>query len=416
MQVKPFRGLRPRPDLATRIPSQPYDVLSSSEARRLAADDPYSFLRVVKPEIDLDPEIDPYDDRVYIRGRENLRSMIDRGWMVRDDRPAYYVYRLEMEGRAQTGVLGAAAVRDYLEDRIKKHEHTRPEKEQDRIRLNDTLSANPGPVFLTYRPLPELNALVKGITSADPRVGFTAPDGVEHTLWTVEDAATATKIEQLFGKVRCTYVADGHHRAAAAAKVGALREARAEESSGEEPYRYFLAAHFPADQLRVLDYNRVVTDLNGLDVESLTARIAEAGFHVTPDHRAKRPPQPETFGMYVDGGWYLLTARHEIVPADVVGRLDVSILTDRLLQPILGIGDPRTDRRIDFVGGIRGMEELERRVDSGREAVAFALYPTSLESVMSVADAGRVMPPKSTWFEPKLRSGMVVQLLDGATL
>jgi uncharacterized protein (DUF1015 family) len=417
MIVKPFRGLRPRADLADRIPSYPYDVVSSDEARELVRDDPYSFLHVVKPEIDLDPRIDPYDDRVYARGRENFRRMVEQGWLERDPTPSYYVYRLVWQGEAQIGILGAAAIADYTEDRIKKHEHTRPEKENDRVRLNEALSANPGPVFLTYAPLPELNALVNGLVARAPAAGFTAADGVEHALWVVDEPAAMDKIAKLLGATRRAYVADGHHRAAAAARVGAERAARLEEPTGEEPCHYFLAAYFPADQLRVLDYNRVVADLNGLDPESFLARVRKAGFHVDAQHRTRRPPHSETFGMYLAGSWYLLTAGADVVDSsDVVQRLDVSILTDRLLQPILGIGDPRTDRRIDFVGGIRGMDELERRVDSGRDAVAFALHPTSLRDVMDVADAGQVMPPKSTWFEPKLRSGMVVQLLDGDRL
>jgi len=403
--IKPFRGLRPEADLAARIPSAPYDVLNSDEARALADGDPYTFLHVIKAEIDLEPGTAASDERTYAKARENLQAMIERGWLVQDESPAYYVYRLVMDGRAQTGILGAAAVDDYLQDRIKKHEFTRPDKEKDRIKLNQALNANPGPVFLTYRPLPELNALVSGITTREADVAFTAPDAVEHSLWVVGDTAQRDKIEELFGKLRCSYVADGHHRAAAAAKVAA--------SSSSEAARYFLAAHFPSDQLHILDYNRVVQDLNGLDESSLLARIESAGFHVKSGHRARRPPHRETFGMYVAGSWYLLTAGAEIIPGDdVVRRLDVAVLTERILQPVLGIGDPRTDRRIDFVGGIRGMDELERRVDSGRDAVAFALYPTALEEVMAVADAGKVMPPKSTWFEPKLRSGMVVQLLD----
>jgi uncharacterized protein (DUF1015 family) len=413
MHVKPFRGLRPRKDLGAKIPSHPYDVLSSEEARELVVGDPYSFLHVIKPEIDLDPDINPYDDRVYAKGSESFRAMIDKGWLERDARPAFYVYRLTLESRSQTGILGVAAVEDYVEDRIKKHELTRPEKVKDRIRLNDTLSATPGPVFLTYRGLPELNALVNGVVARDPQNRFASPDGVTHELWVVGESATCKKIEELLSKVRNSYVADGHHRAEAAAAVCKQRIARLEESTGDEPCRYFMAAHFPADQLCVLDYNRVVADLNGLDTETFLERIQAAGFHVKPDHRAKRPPHQQTFGMYLEHAWYLLTARPEIVPSDdVVRRLDVSVLFEHLLQPILGIGDPRTDRRIDFVGGIRGMQELEHRVDSGRDAVAFALYPTSLDDVMSVADSGAVMPPKSTWFEPKLRSGMVVQLLD----
>ncbi|MDH3783780.1 MAG: DUF1015 family protein, partial [Acidobacteriota bacterium] len=342
---------------------------------------------------------------------------VDEGWLVQDPRPAYYIYQLVMDGQSQTGIVGAAAVTDYLAGKIKKHEFTRPDKEEDRIRLNDALDAHPGPVFLTYQPLPELNALINGVVARDPDVDFVAVDGVQHTLWRVDDTQQVNDIARLLGSVRATYVADGHHRTAAAAAVSKMRGELLEDATGEEPCHYFMAVHFPVDQVRVLDYNRVVRDLNGLDSEQLLERISAAGFQVEPGHAGKRPPHAETFGMYLGGQWYLLRPRTEIIPeGDVVGQLDVAILTDRLLQPILGIGDPRTDRRIDFVGGIRGMQELERRVDSGRDAVAFAIYPTRLEQVMKVADAGRVMPPKSTWFEPKLRSGMVVQRIDGDRL
>jgi uncharacterized protein (DUF1015 family) len=416
MIVKPFRGLRPRADLADRIPSYPYDVIDSLEARRIADGDPYSFLHVIKPEIDLDPETDPFDDSVYAKGAENLRHMLDEGWIVRDERPSYYVYRLTMGDHVQTGILGAAAVDDYNEEKIKRHEHTRPDKEKDRIRLNSALSAHPGPVFLTYRGLPELNALVNGIVARESQVLFSAPDGIEHALWVVDDSTQVSKIESLMAHVPCTYVADGHHRAAAAAKVAAERSAGDEPVTPDDPSRYFLAAHFPAGQLRVLDYNRVVRDLNGLDPETFVDRLGQQGFHVKADHRAKKPPAPESFGMYLAGRWYLLTPRPELIPRDVVGELDVSILTEQILKPVLGIGDPRTDKRIEFVGGIRGMQELERLVDGGEFEVAFALHPTSLENVMAVADAGQVMPPKSTWFEPKLRSGMVIQTIEGDRL
>jgi uncharacterized protein (DUF1015 family) len=417
MILRPFRGLRPKPALADRIASPPYDVLDSNEARELAGGNPDSFLRVIKPEIDLHPEIDVHDERVYARGAENLRALISDGRMTRDEAPAYYIYRLVMDGQAQTGILGAAAVQDYLDDKIKKHELTRPDKEKDRIKLNATLGATPGPIFLTYRPLPELSAVVNGQVDRTPDVDFTAPDGVGHTLWKVDDPAVCSQITGLFKKIRSTYVADGHHRSAAAAKICAQLAEGIESPTGDEPCFYFMAVHFPSDQLRVLDYNRVVADLNGLDHDALIARIEEAGFHVKRGWRTKRPQHRGSFGMYVGGEWSLLTAKPEIIPEnDVVGRLDVAILTDKLLQPILGIGDPRTDKRLDFVGGIRGMQELERRVDTGTAAVAFAMWPTSLEEVMAVADAGEVMPPKSTWFEPKLRSGLVVQLLDGDTL
>ncbi|MCP3980602.1 MAG: DUF1015 domain-containing protein [bacterium] len=417
MQVKPFRGFRPRADLADRIPSVPYDVVNSEEARELAAGRPDSFLHVIKAEIDLEPGTDPHDDRVYEKARENLAAMIEDGRLVREEQPAYYVYRLVMDGREQTGIVAAAAVEDYREGRIKRHEFTRPDKEQDRIKLNQTLSANPGPVFLTYRPLPELNAVVNGIAAGEADVDFTAVDGVRHTLWVVSDAALCKRIEELFAAMPATYVADGHHRTAAAAKVAEERVKQLDSPTGDEPCNYFMAVHFPSDQIHVMDYNRVVKDLNGLTPQQLIERVEQAGFHVKPDHRAKRASNRETFGMYLDGRWFLLTAGADIVPKnDVVASLDVAVLTDRLLQPILGIGDPRTDKRIDFVGGIRGMEELERRVDSGECAVAFALWPTGLDEVMNVADADQVMPPKSTWFEPKLRSGMVVQTLEGDSL
>jgi uncharacterized protein (DUF1015 family) len=417
MIVRPFRGLRPRADLAESIASPPYDVLNSEEARQLAEGNPDSFLHVIKPEIDLDPGIDVHDKSVYAKGADNLRAMIEDGRMVQDESPAYYIYRLVMDEREQTGILGAAAIQDYLDDRIKKHEFTRPDKEKDRIRLNDALNATPGPIFLTYRSLPELNALVNGQVDRKPDVNFAAPDGVNHTLWKVDDPAVCSKIETLFGRIRESYVADGHHRTAAAAKLSEQRARAIDSPRGDEPCFHFMAVHFPSDQLHVLDYNRVVADLNGLDPEALVARIEESGFHVKPDWRSRKPLHRGSFGMYVAGAWSLLTAKPEIIPEnDVVGRLDVSILTSRLLQPILGIGDPRTDKRIDFVGGIRGMGELERRVDSGQDAVAFSLWPTSLDEVMSVADSGQVMPPKSTWFEPKLRSGLVVQLLDGDRL
>jgi len=404
MIVKPFRGLRPRGDLAARIPSYPYDVISREEALQLAGDDPYSFLHVIRSEIDLEPSVGAYDDRVYERSRQNFRAMIDNGWLVRDERPAYYVYRLRMGDHTQTGIVGAAAVDDYKRDRIKKHELTRPAKEDDRVRVVRSLGAHPGPVFLTYPADDGLNGVVASVVESAPAVSFTAPDDIVHRLWVVDDVETCGEIERLFAAVPATYVADGHHRAAAASRAG-------EGLAGEAP-GHFLAVHFPSNEVRVLDYNRVVRDLHGLTVEAFLDRVRDAGFDIQPDHVSKRPAARGSFGMYLGGNWYLLSARAEIVPDDILGRLDVSILSDRLLGPLLGIDDPRTDTRIDFVGGVRGMEELERRVNNGGDAVAFALYPTSLDDLMAVADAGQVMPPKSTWFEPKLRSGMVVQLLD----
>ena len=417
MIIKPFRGWRPSAELAGKIPSLPYDVIDSAEAREIAAGDPYSFLHIVRPEIDLDPSVDPFDDAVYEKGKENLHAMREQGWLVRDEQPSFYVYRVQLDEHVQTGVVAASSLDDYLEDRIKKHELTRPAKVEDRARLNDALSLHPGPLMLTYRGLPEVNALVNGVVAEEPDARFTGPDGVQHTLWQVSKASTCDKLEGLFGQVRNSYIADGHHRAAAAAKVSRWRKERSSSTSPEAPDNFFLTVLFPSDQLNVLDYNRVVKDLNGLSTEKFLERVANAGFEVQPDYRLKRPPHRQSFGVYLDGRWYLLTARPELVENDdVVERLDVAILSRALLIPVLGIGDQRTDARIDFVGGVRGMRGLEARVDSGDAEVAFALYPTSLEEVMRVSDADKVMPPKSTWFEPKLRSGLVAQSLDGDSL
>ena len=417
MIIKPFRGWRPSAELAGKIPSLPYDVIDSAEAREIAAGDPYSFLHIVRPEIDLDPSVDPFDDAVYEKGKENLHAMREQGWLVRDEQPSFYVYRVQLDEHVQTGVVAASSLDDYLEDRIKKHELTRPAKVEDRARLNDALSLHPGPLMLTYRGLPEVNALVNGVVAEEPDARFTGPDGVQHTLWQISKASTCDKLEGLFGQVRNSYIADGHHRAAAAAKVSRWRKERSSSTSPEAPDNFFLTVLFPSDQLNVLDYNRVVKDLNGLSTEKFLERVASAGFEVQPDYRLKRPPHRQSFGVYLDGRWYLLTARPELVENDdVVERLDVAILSRALLIPVLGIGDQRTDARIDFVGGVRGMRGLEARVDSGDAEVAFALYPTSLEEVMRVSDADKVMPPKSTWFEPKLRSGLVAQSLDGDSL
>ena len=415
MIVKPFRGLRPSPELSDRIPSPPYDVLSSAEARERAAADAHSFLHVIKPEIDLPENIDVYDEAVYAKGRENLDRFIERGWMRRDPTPSFYVYRLQWRDVVQTGIIGAAAVEDYDAGRIKLHEFTRPAKEQDRIRLNLALEAHPGPVFLTYRPDAALAASIRRVTSEAHTVQIEAEE-VTHTLWVVDDDERAA-IEKAFAAMPATYVADGHHRSAAAAKVRAAIEPERPGAGPEAPFRYFLAVHFPSDELKVLDYNRVVSGLNGLSAAELLHAAGEAGFDVAPLEGDPRPQQRRQFGLYVEGRWHRLTARPEIVPVDdPVRGLDLAVLTDRLLQPALGTGDPRTDPRFDFVGGIRGHEELKRRVDAVGDAAAFALYPVSLDEVMAVADSGAVMPPKSTWFEPKLRSGLVVQTFGDETL
>ena len=415
MNVKPLRGLRPRADLAAKIPSLPYDVLDSTEARALARDDPYTFLHVVKAEIDLDPGIDAYDERVYAKARENFLAMRKKGWLVRDERPAFYLYRQRMGDHVQTGVVGAVSVSDYLEGRVKKHEHTRPDKEDDRTRHADAIGAHPGPVFLAYRDGPTIDALVRDGTRVAPAADFVAADGIGHALWVVDDPTEVARFEAAFHDVSRSYIADGHHRAAAYARVAQLRRGRAPQAPGDQPFDRFLAVHFSAAELRILDYNRLVRDLHGLDPSGLLRRIDAAGFDLVQPWPGKRPRGAATFGMYLDGVWRLLVARPGTAPdSDPVKRLDVSVLQERIFGPILGLGDPRTDARIAFCGGIRGVVELERLVDSGEHAVAFALHPTSLADVMRVADAGAVMPPKSTWFEPKLRSGMVVYLIDEA--
>lgn len=416
MIVKPFRGWRPRADLASRIPSPPYDVLDSAEARRLAADDPHSFLHVIKPEIDLDPDVGPYDDRVYAKARDNFRRMIDQGWLVRDEHPSFYVYRLSTEDHVQSGIVGVSAIDDYLEGRIKKHELTREDKETDRTRHMEALSANPGPVFMSHRPAAEIDALVDEATAGAPEVDFTDPGGVRHALWVASDETLRGRIEGAFAALPAAYIADGHHRAASAARVAAARR-KGGTGHTDAPYDFFLTVHFPSDQVRILDYNRVVRDLGGLEPAGLVDRLRAGGFEVRDGVTERRPGRPGDFGMYLDGTWYRLESSPDRAgDPDPVRSLSVSILAESILEPILGIGDIRTDPRIDFVGGSRGMDELERRVRDGDAAVAFAVYPTSIDAVMRVSDAGRVMPPKSTWFEPKLRSGMVVHTFDGDTL
>jgi uncharacterized protein (DUF1015 family) len=390
--------------------------LSSVEARRMAADDPYTFLHVIKPEIDLDPDVGSYDDSIYAKARENLRRMIDEGWLVRDERPSFYIYRLATEDHVQTGIVGVSAIDDYLEDRIKKHELTREDKEIDRTRHMEALAANPGPVFMSHRPEAQIDAVVADATAGPLEVDFTDPTGVRHLLWVVSDETLRGRIESAFASLPAAYIADGHHRAASAARVASARRQGGAGHTGA-PYDYFLTVHFPSDQVRILDYNRVVRDLGGLQPPELVDRLRESGFTVREGVRGGRPECAGAFGMFVDGAWYRLESSADWTDdPDPVRSLPVAILAERVLEPILRIGDVRTDPRIDFVGGSRGMEELERRVRDGDAAVAFAVYPTSIDAVMRVSDAGRVMPPKSTWFEPKLRSGMVLHTFDGETL
>ena len=410
--IRPFRAYRVRADRARDVASFPYDVLSSDEARTLARGNPVSFLHVCKPEIDLDPAVDVHDDRVYAQGRDNLRRFIADGVLVRDAAPCLYVYQQRMGEHVQAGLVALCSVREYEQGLIKKHEHTRPDKEDDRTRHVTEANANAEPVFLAYRSVDELDRIVDVVRARAAAYDFVASDGIEHALWVISDPAEIAAVAKCFAAIPALYVADGHHRTAAAARHGKLMRERNPGGRADEPYESFMAVVFPHDQLRILDYNRLVRDLNGLTADALLARIGER-FDVMPG-RAVTPEAPHSFGMFLAGTWHLLTARPGTFPAaDPIRGLDVSILQDNLLAPLLGIADPRQDKRIDFVGGIRGLSELERRCHDGW-AVAFALHPTSLDELMRVADAGVVMPPKSTWFEPKLRSGLIVNVLDGA--
>jgi len=411
--IKPFNALRPRPDLASRVAAPPYDVLNRDEAFAMAAGNEYSFLRINKPEIDVDPAMDVYDMRVYQRGAENLQRFIAQGILQRDARDCFYVYKQVMGAHEQIGLVAAASVAAYEQNMIKKHEFTRPEKEDDRVNHIHTLGAQVGPVFLTYRAQPQIDALIEGIVAQTPEYDFVSEDGNRHVLWVVQDAAMVGRIQAAFDQVECLYVADGHHRSAAAQRVKELRRQANPDHTGEESYNFFSTVIFPHNQMQILDYNRVVKDLHGMDEDEFLSRV-QAYFSVRLSKAgAVKPRHEHEFTMYIGGQWYVLQALEGLWNEnDPVQRLDVSILQNNLLSPLLGIDDPRRDKRIDFVGGIRGLEELEKRVDSGDCKAAFALYPTSIQSLMAIADAGEVMPPKSTWFEPKLKSGLFVHVLD----
>jgi uncharacterized protein (DUF1015 family) len=411
--IKPFKGLRPKPELAEKVASPPYDVLNTEEARAMAKDNPYSFLHINKPEIDLPVGTNLYDDAVYAKGRENLERFIKEGVFIQDEKPCFYVYRQIMGDHQQIGLVAGASVEDYENNVIKKHELTRAEKEEDRVKHVDTLNAQTGPVFLTYKASEEVDRLMEKITQRPPVYDFTADDGIRHTFWVVDDENEIKQLQDLFARMDCLYVADGHHRSAAAMRVKQMRQKQNPHHTGEEEYNYFLTVIFPHNQMYIMDYNRVVKDLNGLSKEAFLEKVREKFEVEKLGTTAEKPRTKHEFVMYLDGEWYRLKARPGTFdPNDPVDQLDVSILMNNLLAPILGIGDPRKDKRIDFVGGIRGLEELKRRVDSGEMQVAFALYPTSIEDLMAIADAGKIMPPKSTWFEPKLRSGLIIHLLD----
>lgn len=406
--IKPFKALRPQPQLAKQVASKPYDVLNSQEAKVETQGNPHSFLHITKSEIDLPESVDIHDQQVYEKAKENLEAFIKRDLLFREAKECYYIYQLVMNGRSQTGLVAVSSVDDYENDIIKKHEFTRPEKEQDRINHIKITGAQTGNVFLAYRNQNAIDALIeKWITTKNPVYNFTADDQVQHSIWIVNDDHTIQQITNLFAEiVPFTYIADGHHRAASAAKV---RKALSHAST--EGCNYFLTTLFPANQLYIMDYNRVVKDLKGLSPQAFLEKI-KTGFDILEEsNQPVQPAQLHEFGMYLDGKWYRLQAREGTYSNDPIGVLDVTILQHNLLAPVLGIDDPRTDKRIDFVGGIRGLGELEKRVNSGEMAVAFSLYPVSIEQLFNIADSGNVMPPKSTWFEPKLRDGLLTHLI-----
>ncbi len=407
--ISPFKALRPAAELAKQVASRPYDVLNSKEAKTEAEGNNVSFLHITKSEIDLPESTDIHAQQVYDKAKENLDAFISRKILFRESKPCYYIYELTMKGKSQTGLVCGSSVDDYENGLVKKHEFTRPEKEQDRINHIKTTGAQTGNVFLAYRTVAEIDALVNTWKEKSPVYNFTADDQVQHTIWIVNDDQTIEKISTLFKeKVPCTYIADGHHRAASAAKVRAALGNRAPEGAG-----IFLTTLFPSDQLHIMDYNRVVTDLNELSEESFLSAVKE-NFTVEEAGKAFSPAQLHQMGMYLKNQWYRLTAKENTYSNDPIGILDISILQNNLLDPVLNIKDQRTDKRIDFIGGIRGLGELEKRVNSGEMAVAFSLHPVTIQQLFDIADSGNVMPPKSTWFEPKLRDGLLTHLIADA--
>ncbi len=410
--IRPFKGLRPHPQYAKDVAAPPYDVLSSDEARELVKSNPYSFLRVNKPEVDFPPDVSMYSDEVYQRAKENLNRLIEQSIMIRDEQPSFYLYRLTWQGKSQTGLVALTSCEEYNTGKIKKHEHTRPEKVSDRADHIQKVQAQVGPVFSIFRQDTNATALFTTITSAKPEYDFIDEGDVRHELWVVSDNQVIDNLIAVFASFDALYIADGHHRSAAAAEVARRMKGQNPNHTGQELYNYFLNVIFPDNELRILPYNRVVTDLNNMTVDEFLTKL-ETSFTVKKESAPVEPQHQYDFGMYVDGSWYTLTAKagtfNSTDPAD---SIDSAVLTANLLQPILGIENIRTDKRIDFVGGIRGVQELMKLVDSGNYAVAFSLYPVTVAQLLAVADAGEVMPPKSTWFEPKLRSGMVVNLLD----
>jgi uncharacterized protein (DUF1015 family) len=403
--IKPFKALKPKKELAEQVASRPYDVLNSEEAKKEAAGNNYSFLRITKSEIDLPDGIDTHSQQVYDKAKANLELFIQNGTLYAEGKPCYYIYQLIMNGKSQTGLVCVSSIDDYFNDVIKKHELTRPEKEKDRIDHMRTIRAQTGNVFMAYRDVMEINALINGWKAKNtPEYDFTASDGIKHTIWVINRDDVINSITNLFAtKVPNTYIADGHHRAASAAKVS-------KQLPDSEDAKFFLTTIFPESQLAILDYNRVVKDLNDLTTEEFIGALQE-DFMLTYSPEPVKPAVLHEFGMYLGDEWYILTAREGTYRNDPIGVLDVTILQKNVLDKILDIDDPRTDTRVDFVGGIRGLEELEKRVNSGEMAAAFSLYPVTLEQLFAIADSGKVMPPKSTWFEPKLRDGLLTHMI-----
>jgi len=408
---KPFRALRPKPEYAKDVASRPYDVLNAQEARQEAEGNKYSFLRVIKPELELPDDIDPYGANVYNQGLENLNFLRSEQIIEKDATPSFYIYRLTMDGREQTGIVGCCHYQEYYDGHIKKHELTRTAKENDRVRHVETQNANAEPVFFSYRGLDSINQVITNATQSDPVYDFTADDGIRHELWVIDDESSISRIENDFKSVPDLYVADGHHRTAAAARVGQQKKDNNPDHDGTEEYNFFMAVLFSDDQLKIFDYNRVVQDLNGMSTDQFKEKLQRI-FEISELESAQSPSIKGVFSMYLDKKWYSLNPKEVISSDNPKENLDVTLLSEKVLDPILGIQDLRKDTRIDFVGGIRGLSELEGRVDSGEMAVAFALFPVSMAELLAIADAGEIMPPKTTWFEPKLRSGLFIHELQ----
>ena len=413
-KVKPFKGLRPPRELITQVASRPYDVLSSEEARKEAEGNEKSLYHIIKPEIDFEPGTDEHDPKVYDKAVANFKMFQEKGWLVQDEKEHYYIYAQTMDGRTQYGIVVAANVADYMEGRIKKHELTRRDKEEDRMKHVRINNANVEPVFFAFPENPALEGIIKKVAAGTPEYDFVAPDGFGHTFWVINDDEITRQITEEFAKIPYLYIADGHHRSAAAALVGDEKAKANPQHTGNEEYNFFLAVCFPESHLKIIDYNRVVKDLNGLTEEQFLDKVREN--FIVEEKGADEPYRPcalHNFSLYLGGKWYSLTAREGTYnDSDPIGVLDVTISSDLILRDILGILDLRSDKRIDFVGGIRGLGELKRRVDSGEMKMALALYPVSMKQLINIADTGNIMPPKTTWFEPKLRSGLVIHKLD----